>query len=240
MNPLLDQFISESRDAIQSIGERLMQLENTPDDHELMDELFRLVHTLKGNSGLFDFPEMSRVLHGAEDLMDAVRTGQIGYSQSLADQLLEAMDFVSALLDEILAAGDGSLPTDAERTAAAVALTDSLRRLITPCAGQGEPETPAAEALTASAPADDEACLLAQIPEAARMDAYRRILQGQPCSWLSYQPEEECFFKGEDPFHQITQLPAPLWRRVSAREPWPSPDALDAYRCLLHFQCVIP
>lgn len=249
MNPLLDQFISESRDAIQSIGERLMQLENTPDDHELMDELFRLVHTLKGNSGLFDFPEMTRVLHGAEDLMDTVRDGRIGYSRSLADPLLEAMDFVSGLLDEILAGGDGNLPADADRTAAAVALTDSLRRLITARAEQDEPETTAAEPLTASTPAtharpddpaDDVTDPTTRIPEAARMDAYRRMVQGQSCSWLSYRPEEECFFKGEDPFYQITQLPDPLWRRVSAREPWPAPDALDAYRCLLHFECVIP
>ncbi|MBK1673877.1 chemotaxis protein CheA [Ectothiorhodospira shaposhnikovii] len=248
MNPLLDQFISESRDAIQSIGERLMQLENTPDDHELMDELFRLVHTLKGNSGLFDFPEMTRVLHGAEDLMDTVRDGRLGYSRSLADQLLEAMDFVSGLLDEILAGGDGNLPADAERTAAATALTHSLRQLITTRAGPADPETLAADPLTAPipatpSPADAPANVtspLAQIPETARMDACRRIFQGQPCSWLSYQPEEECFFKGEDPFHQITQLPAPLWRRISAREPWPSPDTLDAYRCLLHFESIVP
>ncbi|SEK86318.1 chemotaxis protein CheA [Ectothiorhodospira marina] len=239
MNPLLDQFISESRDTIQSIGERLLQLENAPADHELMNELFRLVHTLKGNSGLFDFPEMTRVLHGAEDLMDAVRDSRIGYSQSLADQLLEAMDFISALLDEILDGGDASLPADTERTAAAMVLTDSLRQLITAQATQEDTATPAPETLLARDPAM-ASCAEAQIPEAARMEAYRQIIQGQACSWMSYQPEEDCFFKGEDPFYQITQLPAPLWRRVTAREPWPAPETLDAYRCLLHFESIVP
>ena len=67
MTPLLEQFLSEARDFLQSIGERLLQLEATPGDSALIDELFRLVHTLKGNSGLFDLPELTRVLHAAED-----------------------------------------------------------------------------------------------------------------------------------------------------------------------------
>lgn len=90
MNPLLEQFISEAREFLQDIGEKLMQLEQAPGDPDLMIELFRLVHTLKGNSGLFDFPEMTRVLHAGEDLMDEVRNGRVAYSQGLADQLLDA------------------------------------------------------------------------------------------------------------------------------------------------------
>jgi len=105
MNPLLEQFLSEAREFLQGIGEKLMQLEDEPDNAELMTELFRFVHTLKGNSGLFEFPEMTRVLHAGEDLMDAVRKGRVGYSQALADELLDAMDFVGILCDEIEAKG---------------------------------------------------------------------------------------------------------------------------------------
>ena len=115
MNPLLEQFLSEAREALEGIGNKLMELEVAPQDAGLMTELFRLVHTLKGNSGLFEFPEMTRVLHAGEDLMDAVRNGRVGYSQALADRLLDAMDFVGMLCDEIEAgralpasvAGDG-------------------------------------------------------------------------------------------------------------------------------------
>ncbi|SEP79388.1 two-component system, chemotaxis family, sensor kinase CheA [Ectothiorhodospira magna] len=245
MNPLLDQFISESRDAIQAIGERLLQLENAPDDLELMDELFRLVHTLKGNSGLFDFPEMTRVLHGAEDLMDAVRDRRIGYSQTLADQLLEAMDFVSALLDEILAAGSTSLPANGDRGSDAVALTQALRQLI-PVPDDAADAANATDATNPdpqappTATGEETPSPLMGVPEAARMAAYKQVAAGQPCTWLRYEPEEECFFKGEDPFYQMIQLPAPLWQQVSAREPWATPENLDAYRCLLRFECIIP
>lgn len=101
MNSLLEQFLSEAHDALDGIGDKLMQLEHAPDNADLMTQLFRLVHTLKGNSGLFDFPEMTRVLHAGEDLMDAVRHGQVAYSADLADRLLDAMDFVGRLCDNV-------------------------------------------------------------------------------------------------------------------------------------------
>jgi two-component system chemotaxis sensor kinase CheA len=101
MNALLEQFLPEARECLQSISETLIQLEQSPDDADLMNNLFRYVHTLKGNSSLFDFPEMTRVLHAGEDLMDAVRHGQLAYSRALADQLLGAMDFVGLLCDEV-------------------------------------------------------------------------------------------------------------------------------------------
>jgi two-component system chemotaxis sensor kinase CheA len=118
---LLEQFLSEGRDCLQGIGEKLMQLENRPDDAGLMTELFRLVHTLKGNSGLFEFPEMTRVLHAGEDLMDAVRNGRMAFSREIADLLLDAMDFVGMLCDEIEAngrSGTAHISTSATASAA--------------------------------------------------------------------------------------------------------------------------
>ena len=85
MTPILVQFLSEARDFLQGISEKLLQLEHQPDDSALMGELFRLVHTLKGNCGLFDFPEMSRVLHAAEDLMVVVRDGDHDRSRDERD-----------------------------------------------------------------------------------------------------------------------------------------------------------
>jgi len=52
-NPLLEQFLSEAHDLLESIGKKLLQLEEAPDDQGILNELFRCVHTLKGNSGLF-------------------------------------------------------------------------------------------------------------------------------------------------------------------------------------------
>ena len=59
MTPLLIQFLSESRDLLQDISEQLLALEKTEDKTDTLNDLFRLVHTLKGNTGLFEFPDLT-------------------------------------------------------------------------------------------------------------------------------------------------------------------------------------
>ena len=236
MNPLLEQFLSEAREFLQGIGEKLMQLEQAPDDAGLMIELFRLVHTLKGNSGLFDFPEMTRVLHAGEDLMDAVRNGRVAYSQGLADQLLDAMDFVGLLCDEI--ESDGRI--DASRAADSASLAGALRALIELHAvvdadDAAEDSQPAADVASPAAPTLAQ-LPLADIPEAVRLKAYLRAMDGDAVHWVAYTPLEECFFQGDDPFFTARQTPDILWGRIVPREPWPPLAELDAYRCVLEFQ----
>lgn len=131
MTLLRDQFILETRDLLQGISEKLMQLEDAPEHVELLESLFRMVHTLKGNSGLFDVPEMTRVLHACEDLMDAVRRRQVAYSEVLADRLLDAMDFVAMLCDGLEMEAEQADPHAQE----AVQIASSLRQLIGEHAG---------------------------------------------------------------------------------------------------------
>jgi len=126
MTPLLEQFLSESHEFSQGIGQKLMQLEDQPGDRDAMDELFRLMHTLKGNSGLFAFPEMTRVLHAGEDLLGMVKSEQIAYSRELADRLLAAMDFVMVLCGDI----EATESIDASRAQDSVQIAESLRALM--------------------------------------------------------------------------------------------------------------
>jgi len=239
MTPLLEQFLSEGRDCLQGIGEKLMQLEDFPDDAELMTALFRMVHTLKGNSGLFEFPEMTRVLHAGEDLMDGVRHGQVAYSKELADRLLDAMDFVGMLCDEIEAEGG----IGATHAADSARLAESLRQLITIVAEdtgatalpQTQTQTPGL-AKTGAVTAEDALRLLADIPESVRLDAYRRACNGDALHWLHYIPTEECFFQGDDPFFQARGTPKLLWGSINAEQSWPKLAEMDAYRCVVSFQ----
>lgn len=226
MNPLLDQFISEARDFLHGIGEKLMQLENEPGNPSLMSELFRLVHTLKGNSGLFEFQEMTRVLHAAEDLLDAVRDGRVIYSQTLADRLLSATDFVCLLLDEI--EGTGVIGVAHADTSARLA--ENLRALLGATVVAGDRPVGSIGAVTL-----DGGLSFATVPESLRMELYRAALNGDPLSWVEYVPDEECFFKGEDPLYQVSQVPEVIWQGVMTRQPWPKLAELDAYRCQLIF-----
>ena len=234
MTPLLEQFLSESRDFLQGISEKLMQLEKAPNDPNLMTELFRYVHTLKGNSGLFDFPEMTKVLHAGEDLMDAVRNGKIAYSQALADCLLDAMDFVSVLCDEI--EESGTIGTQHAKDSARLA--DRLRQfMVGESKSDSEDDNPNNQsAIEATNPIISLGDLQTSIPTAIIEQIRQATERGDSIYYLSYTPEENCFFSGEDPFHQAKNTPNLIWGGISATEPWPTLDQLDAYRCVLQFR----
>ena len=239
MNALLEQFLSEARESLQSIGEKLMQLEQSPNDVDLMNELFRPVHTLKGNSGLFDFPEMTRVLHASEDLMDMVRNGRISYSRQLADHLLNTMDFVSLLCEEIESKGG----IEVSHSADSVRLSELLRGLIASNTVAGaivnvEAAVPICGVSSPASLAPESSAVfpLTDIPEAVRMDAYRRAREGSSLHWLIYTPEEECFFQGQDPLFQARQTPDLLWGDIVTRQPWPDMAELDTYRCVLDYR----
>jgi chemotaxis protein histidine kinase CheA len=232
-NPLLEQFLSESSELLEGIGQKLMQLEDSPNDRRVIDDLFRSVHTLKGNSGLFTFPEMTRVLHAGEDLLGKVRNGEMTFSRELADCLLDAMDFVGLLSNEIESTGC----IDASRAADSVLLAESLRALIADFSDSAKsgparstPVTTKSTAVTLT-----EIPPLSEVPEALRIEAFRRCGDGEKFHWIAYQPVPECFFQGDDPFHRARQTPGLLWGRVLPSEPLPPLVELDTYRCSLKF-----
>jgi two-component system chemotaxis sensor kinase CheA len=226
MNPLLEQFLSESREFSQGIGEKLMQMEDAPSDQGLINELFRLVHTLKGNSGLFTFPEMTRVLHAGEDLLGLVRNGEIVYSRELADRLLDAMDFVMALCADI----EATEQIDASRAQDSKRMAESLRAL-RPAV---ESESPAPVAIKPTF-VPIELPPIAEVPEATRKEILHQCHQGDTLHWICYAPVKECFFQGDDPFFSARQTPGLVWGNAEPSEPLPPLAELDTYRCVLEF-----
>jgi two-component system chemotaxis sensor kinase CheA len=238
-NPLLEQFLSESRDLLEITGKKLMQLEDAPTDQGILNELFRCVHTLKGNSGLFTFPEMTRVLHGGEDLLGMVRSGHAVYSRELADRLLEAMDYVGLLLGEI----EMTEKIDASRALESQHLAEALRKLMPSLissedAAADSSGTSSMAATAQTLHANDPGTRLPQlasIPEGARKSALEQGRQGDQLHWIAYRPQRECFFHGDDPLNSARQTPGLIWGRVLAPAPLPPLGELDTYSCLLGF-----
>ena len=100
-SPLLEQFLTEGRDLIEEASGSLLVLERSPQDVDVINRVFRSVHTLKGNSGLFEYPALTGLLHVAEELMVAVRDASLGLTPDMVDALLAAADAVRTFLDEI-------------------------------------------------------------------------------------------------------------------------------------------
>jgi len=242
---LLEQFVIEARECLEAIGARLLDVERDPTNQELLNDLFRSVHTLKGNCGLFDFKPLERVMHAGEDLLDRVRHRTLDYSGELADALLDAMDYAARLIDQIERSGRIDDGADAQSIVHAQALR-ALFDSVTAAPVAVVPAAAAAPAVAVSQAAPDwlarlEAALLAAHPAATA---------------VRYLPEEGCFFKGEDPWRLASTAPGLLALHVDGRQAWPEGDeraAWDCYQCNLdivllssaacaaleqHFRCV--
>ena len=126
MTTLLERFIPEAREYLESAAQGLLKLERTPSSESLVNEVFRAVHTLKGTSGLFDMPGLTRVVHAGEDLLGAVRSHQLALDSAMVDALLDGLDKVSAWVDEL--ERHSRLPDDAEGIS--VELSRQLRALL--------------------------------------------------------------------------------------------------------------
>ena len=82
MDELLDDFIAETRDNLETLAGQLVQWEQTPQDRALLDSVFRFVHTVKGSCGFLDLPRLMRLSHAAEDILSGARDGQQYLSHS--------------------------------------------------------------------------------------------------------------------------------------------------------------
>jgi two-component system chemotaxis sensor kinase CheA len=230
---LLDQFVAEARECLEAIGRRLLDVERDPTNSAWLNDLFRHVHTLKGNCGLFDFKPLERVVHAGEDLLDRVRNGSLPYTAQIADALFEAMDFTVELVDAI--ESEGAIPAEAE--ARSHALATQLRAQLGAGADAGSLPGAVSAAAAGSATAAG-----ATASAAAPPPAWVRALPAELCRTgrvaLRYQPEPECFFKGEDPWHLARSTPDLVFIELLPQAPWPQGDAFDCYRCNLGFVIV--
>ena len=98
---LIMEFVTESHEMIETVGNEVMSLEIEPDNPVILNEIFRVFHTLKGNSALIGLEQLSQVAHKTEDVLGALRENRIELEPLLVDTLLNVIDYVRLVLDEI-------------------------------------------------------------------------------------------------------------------------------------------
>lgn len=108
---LLADFLTEAGEMIDSLGEQIVAFEQSNADPEQLNALFRVFHTLKGSAGFLEIQPMVELCHAAEEVMGAVRTGQLGHSAELVDCISQAVSWLDAALAE-LSNGEVITPAD--------------------------------------------------------------------------------------------------------------------------------
>ncbi len=94
-------FMEELEEKIQSINDNVLLLEKNGGSPDVIQEIFRAAHTIKGSSGVMGFEKMATLTHEIENLFDRLRQGTLDVSTYLVDVLFEALDKLKMLKDEI-------------------------------------------------------------------------------------------------------------------------------------------
>jgi chemosensory pili system protein ChpA (sensor histidine kinase/response regulator) len=95
---LLDAFLVEAEDHLQHIGRQLASLDKDPSQTELLQEVRRAIHTIKGGAGTVGFHSVSRLAHRMEDLLDQLYDGQFDFTPDIITCLFDSADLLEGML----------------------------------------------------------------------------------------------------------------------------------------------
>jgi len=100
MEDFKNKFIEDAIELVSKLESVLLDLENSPQDKELIQEVFRVMHTLKGVSGMYGFENIAQYTHQLESVYDYIRNGQLAVSKKILDITLASVDHLLRLLKD--------------------------------------------------------------------------------------------------------------------------------------------
>lgn len=169
-------YKEEAAELLTELESSLLELEETPDNMEVVGRVFRAMHTIKGSGAMFGFDDIAAFTHEVETVFDLVRNGKLLVSKELVDLTLRARDYIRELLD----ASDSSLKAD---PAVGQEIIAGLKRLVPAAASTVAPASPKAPAAGGGDARDTEA-------------TYR----------IRFKPSPELFVTGTNPLPLLNEL----------------------------------
>ena len=98
---LLQDFLVESEELLQGMDQDMVTLESVPNDADLLNRIFRALHTIKGTSGFLGFDPIVKLAHRAEDVLNGLRRGECPLTRRMMDALLSARDQLGRMLKDL-------------------------------------------------------------------------------------------------------------------------------------------
>ncbi len=98
---ILEAFLEEVKELLETLNQRLLDLENSPEDSDVINEIFRLTHSVKSESALVGFKNISTIAHKMEDIFEKVRRNALNVTTPIMDSLFSAFDRIMKCLTAV-------------------------------------------------------------------------------------------------------------------------------------------
>ncbi len=204
-------YREEAGELLAELETSLLDLEETPDDNDLINRVFRAMHTIKGSGAMFGFDDIAAFTHEVETVFDLVRNGKMVVTKELLDLTLKSRDHISALLDASAGCGEA----DKEE---GNALITGLRQLVPHLETRGQ------QGDRSGHPAGAEAA------EDNKLKTWR----------IRFQPNQGLLLCGSNPISLINELRGLGECLVTANfDNVPPLDTLVAEHCYLYWDIIL-
>ncbi|MCR5460178.1 MAG: chemotaxis protein CheA [Acetatifactor sp.] len=194
----LDMFLDETKEHLQNLSDQIMRLEENPEDADVINEIFRAAHTLKGMAGTMGFTRMQTLTHDMENVFSEVRSGKLKVNSQIIDVFFSCLDALDEYVQNIQntsSEGENDNP-------------ELIQRLNACLSGSAEApaaeEKKAAEAVPAKEP-EKPSAPAGKWDEIELNDAIKQAIrearaEGDECYGLNVVIQEKCLLKAARAF----------------------------------------
>lgn len=210
-------FLEEAAEQINILEQDILLLEQSP-SQEVLNEIFRAAHTLKGSSRAMGFTAMGELTHAMEDVFDALRKGELSVSTSMVNRLFDALDTLKAMRDQIAEKGTSDIACDE--------LVQSLRDIL----GESPSDAPTA------VPAPKQAEKSLTLQEHEREAALTALDNGLSVYHLTVRLAEDTLMKSVRALMVLQTIDANGGAVIASH---PDEDALDNEQFDLSFELLV-
>jgi two-component system chemotaxis sensor kinase CheA len=216
MDDLLREFLTETNESLDTVDNQLVRFEQDPNNAKILDNIFRLVHTIKGTCGFLGLPRLEALAHAAETLMGKFRDGMPVTGEAVT-LILSTIDRIKEILGQLEA-------TEAEPEGADVDLIDALHHMVEQ--GMAAMAAPAPEAAAAK-PAVTVGAVVQQTlerelrPGEVSLDELERAFRETEMEIAAppLAPVEQPVAKAEAPKAEAPKAEAPKAAKPGAKKP---------------------
>lgn len=101
MDDLIVEFLTETNESLEELDQDLVNLEQNPNDKDLLGKIFRVMHTIKGTCGFLDLPRLEKVAHHAENVLGRFRDGDLDVTPEYVSLIFESLDVIKDIVKDI-------------------------------------------------------------------------------------------------------------------------------------------
>jgi len=94
-------FVTEAREYLRSLNDSMVELEKRPDDRELLDQMFRACHTMKGMASMMNLVSVMETAHALEDVLDAIRDERLSATPAVAEAIFAGLDGLESMVSQV-------------------------------------------------------------------------------------------------------------------------------------------